>query len=63
MARKTKYDDAMQQVSLRLPQALLARVDRRAKRLNAPRAEVIVTALKKGLGKDPVEPAPGSVFE
>lgn len=65
MARKTKYAEETQQVSMRLPQTLLATIDTKARRDNAPRAEVIVKALKKGLRGEPVTaPAEtGDVFE
>lgn len=52
MPRKTKYSEETSQVSMRLPQSLLTRIDNQAQAVNAPRAEVIVTALKKGLPKD-----------
>lgn len=65
MARKTKYDEGTSQVSMRLPQTLLATIDTKAKRDNAPRAEVIVKALKKGLRGEPtsVPAESGDVFE
>lgn len=63
MPRKTKYAEETQQISMRLPQTLLTRIDGKARRDNAPRAEVIVKAIKKGLGREPTPSDDGSVFE
>lgn len=65
MPRKTKYAEGTCQVAVRLPQTLLTTIDTKARRDNAPRAEVIVKALKKGLRGEPIT-APavdGDVFE
>ncbi|SEG64469.1 hypothetical protein SAMN04488115_10898 [Bosea lathyri] len=65
MARKTKYAEGTRQVSMRMPLDLLGQIDKRARRVNAPRAEVIVDTLRSGLSGEPA-PTPaveGSIFE
>lgn len=58
MARKQKYGSETQQTTVRIPVDLIAAIDKRARKQNSSRAEVIMNSLRKDLAPAPAEANP-----